>query len=253
MLGGLFVLDQKSLKNIKKSIDRALEESFSTDRNAAPIAAFDADGTLWNMDMGENFFSYQINNNLLPSLPKDPWAYYRTLHKKNEADAFLWLAQINKGQSEKQVRTWAKQAFEEIPKVPIFDDIKEVVEYLHKLKVKIYVVTASIKWAVEPGAEYLNIPAENVIGVKTRIEKNLITDILEGVVTWREGKVTGLLNSTNKKLPFFAAGNTMGDLPLLDSASDVRLIKSAAQEGESNFATEAKLKEIARSRGWFCF
>ena len=35
-------------------------------KNLKLIAAFDADGTLWDVDLGENFFQYQIDNKQVP-------------------------------------------------------------------------------------------------------------------------------------------------------------------------------------------
>ena len=233
------------ITKIKKSIDRALKDG------ATPIAAFDADGTLWNMDMGEHFFDYQVRNRLLPGLPDDPWAHYRKLHKEHAPTAFLWLAQINEGQTLKQVQQWSQKAFQEINPVPTFPGVVEILRHLQKSDVAVYVVTASITWSVEPGAEFLGIPRENVIGVQTKVHKGLICGEQDGVVTWREGKVTGLLNVTERRLPFFAAGNTLGDLPLLDSASHIRLANHAAPPGNVNFETESRLVEIAKTRGWF--
>ena len=47
--------------------------------NQKLIAAFDADGTLWDTDLGENFFQYQIEYKQIP-LPPEPYEYY--LNKK---------------------------------------------------------------------------------------------------------------------------------------------------------------------------
>ena len=60
-------MTEEMLAKLRKKIDRAL------DSGAHPIAAFDADGTLWDMDMGEHFFQHQISKKLLPDLPADPW------------------------------------------------------------------------------------------------------------------------------------------------------------------------------------
>jgi phosphoserine phosphatase len=239
-------ISQKQITEIKKSIDAALEDG------AEPIAAFDADGTLWDMDMGETFFDYQVQKKLLPNLPKDPWDFYHKLHDKDEPTAFLWLAQINNGRPQDEVRTWAKAAFDDLKKVPVFDNIREIIQHLQKNKVQVYIVTASIKWAVEPGAEFLGIPKENVIGVATKVINGLITDKLDGVITWREGKVAGLLNATQKKHAFMAAGNTLGDLALLESATHVRLVNTASAPDSRIYDTEQKLVEVAIKRNWFC-
>jgi phosphoserine phosphatase len=233
------------LIQIKRAIDAALTAG------AKPIAAFDADGTLWNTDLGENFFDYQIRNRLLPSLPQNAWEHYRFMHDQNPEESFLWLAKINAGIPLETIRGWARDAVEGMPVLPIFEGMKDVINYLQKVNVDIYVVTASIKWAVEPGAERLGIPAHRVLGVETAISRGIVTEQPQGVVTWREGKVTGLLDATKKESPFLSAGNTMGDLALLDAASHIRLVNVAAPHGDRNFESERKLLELAQKRGWF--
>lgn len=237
----------KKIDELKRAIDAALHTG------ATPIAAFDADGTLWDMDLGEHFFDYQVRMKLLANLPLDPWAYYRSEHKKNPAQAFLWLAQINKGLPESEIRRWAKSALNELPHVPIFESAREIINYLNSLKVKVYVVTASIKWAVEPGAALFGIPPENVIGVTTKVENGIISDQQAGAVTWREGKVQELLSATGQRSPFFTAGNTMSDLALLESATHLRLANCAAPPEHTNYATEQKLLAHARKQNWFIF
>jgi phosphoserine phosphatase len=248
-------ISSEKIREVKIAIDRALEAG------ANPIAAFDADGTLWDMDLGEHFFDYQIKNQLLPDLPRDPWAYYREFHDRDTANAFLWLAQINKGQPLEVVRKWAKAAVDELHNelseklkhMPIFESSREIINHLHSRSVQVYVVTASIKWAVEPGALLFNIPHENVIGVTTHIQNGIVTDKLDGVVTWREGKVTGLLSKTKNEHAFLAAGNTTGDLALLESATHLRIANTSVPKSHVNFSTERKLQSIAAERGWHIF
>ncbi len=237
----------EKIREVKNAIDQALADG------AEPIAAFDADGTLWDMDLGEDFFDYQIRAKLLPGLPIDPWDHYRAMHAQDTEAAFLWLAQINRGISENQVREWAQKAVDEIAPLPIFESIREIIDHLHAANVKVYVVTASIKWAVEPGAALFGIPHERVIGVTTKVADGIMTDTQDGVVTWREGKVKGLLAKTGGKKPFLAAGNTMGDLALLESATHLRIANCAVGDGHNNFATEQKLLAHAREHNWFSF
>ncbi len=234
----------KMLK-IRKAAEAALKDG------AEPLAAFDADGTLWDMDMGETFFEYQIANKLLANMPDDPWQYYLDLHKRDTPAAFLWLAQINRGIKLSTVREWAHSAFEAIKPVPIFGEMKDLVTDLKKFGVDVYVVTASIKWAVEPAAEFIGIPAENVIGVQTEVVDGIVTDRPGPIVTWREGKVTGLLEATGRRRPFLCAGNTMGDLALLDCATHFRVVNAAVGPEHANRESEQKLVEVARKRGWY--
>ena len=218
---------------------------------AHPIAAFDADGTLWKTDLGENFFQYKIDRGLVP-LPSDPWGHYENLKKRSHPEAYLWLAQILAGKTIDQTRQWAQEAVQTYPGgVPVFNWMKDLISFLKAEGVQVYIVTASIKWAVEPGATAVGLTPDNVIGIETAVVNGLVTHDQKGVITYREGKVSALLERTAGRAPVFAAGNTMGDFALLESASHVRFANISDQLGERNYETEQELLRLARQRGWF--
>lgn len=237
------------IEQIKTAIDHAWDK---TDGHA--IAAFDADGTLWDTDMGENFFQYQIEQNQLKDLPENPWEHYLKLKSEvSPKAAYLWLAQINKGQPIKTVRGWAQDCVEKLAPLPIFAGQKEIIDYLHSKGVQVYVVTASIKWSVEPAAALYDIPHERVLGVTTKIEDGIITEFQEGPITWRQGKVDGLLLASAGIKPILASGNTPGDLALLECASHIRLAMAASTEPAELIEEEKKLAAIAKEKDWFHF
>lgn len=215
------------------------------------IAAFDADGTLWDADLGENFFQYQIAQNHMP-LPEDPFQYY--LNKKNinndPRSAYVWLAQINQNKTLDQVREWATEAFKQIQPNPIFSEQRKLIDYFLKNNVEVYIVSASIKWAIEPGAHFLGLQNNNVIGVETEVIENRITDVPAYPVTYRSGKVEALLKKTNGIKPFFCSGNSSGDIELLESATHIRLAVSAASRDDKLFKTEKELLDIAIEKNW---
>ncbi|RYZ89118.1 MAG: haloacid dehalogenase, partial [Proteobacteria bacterium] len=195
-------------KETWEQIGTALD--FALAKDAEPVAAFDADGTLWDLDLGETFFHYQIDNKLVP-LPPDAWEYYQQLKKKNDdpSEAYLWLAQINKGQTLEQVRQWASLAVAEQKPVPVFEEQRKLIQMFRDKGVRVYIVTASVKWAVEPGALLLGLTADDVIGIETTVEDGIVTETQKGLITYHMGKVEALLERTNGKKPFFASGNTM--------------------------------------------
>ena len=216
-----------------------------------PIAAFDADGTLWRTDMGEAFFDYQIKHRLV-DLPSDPLAHYHDLKENHsKAEAYLWLAQINQGWPLTQVRQWAEACLQDLQPLSTFESQKKLIDHLHKKNVEVYVVTASAKWAVEPAALLYNIPFENVIGIETEVTEGLVTDKQKGPITYRDGKVQGLLKRSQGDSPFFCAGNTEGDLPLLEAATHLRLVMASAKPGEENHAVEQEMVQLAQEQGWF--
>lgn len=230
---------------LESSIDRAL----STD--SAPVAAFDADGTLWDTDLGETFFHYKIDRGLVP-MPENPWDYYVELKKKDgdPRAAYLWLAQVLKGTSLEQVRRWADESLQNHQPVPVFADMRKLIDLLRSKGVTVYIVTASVKWAVEPGARLLGLSNDHVIGIETEVRDGIVGEKAHGIVTHKEGKAQALMARTGGKRPFLAAGNTMGDLELMETSTDVRLALSAASRDDRLFKTEDELQKTAKIRGW---
>lgn len=221
-------------------------------KNMPLVAAFDADGTLWDIDLGENFFQYQIDHKKVP-LPTDPWEHYFEMKKINNdpRPAYVWLAQINKGLSVEEVQKWAQAAFDEIQPKPLFSEQKKLVALLLKNGVKVYIVTASPKISVVPGARALGLNADNVIGIETEIENGIITDKKVEPITYRQGKLDALLQKTGNVKPFLSCGNTIGDYELLSGSTHIKLAVSAASRDDKLFKSENELLTKASEHNWW--
>ncbi len=213
-------------------------------------AAFDADGTLWNTDLGEGFFKYQIQNKLLTQLPENPWTHYRNMKAATPPPAYLWLAQVNAGRPINEIRQWAQDYVNHIQPMPLFKEQQKLIQILHRYHVKVFVVTASIKWSVEPGAKLYQIPQQNVLGVQTEVHDGLITDIQEGPITWKNGKIQALLQQTQGVAPFLCCGNTMGDISLLEAATKFSIAVTSVDSDHELFGSEMELQKLATQRGW---
>lgn len=240
-------------KNYPSEVWDQIRQALSEERKSGrtPVAAFDADGTLWDTDLGESFFKYQIAQKVLTGLPADPWRHYRDWKESGDPrPAYLWLAQINSGRRLDEVRGWAEDAVKSREPLPIFAEQKKLIEYLLQEGAQVWIVTASVKWAVEPGALRLGLTHDHVIGIETAIRRGLVTDEAAGHMTYREGKPMAVLAKTHGQRPFLASGNTLGDLSLLESASRIRLAVGASTPGHEMFEAEEKLREQGRQRGW---
>jgi phosphoserine phosphatase len=241
-------------KNFPEEYWKQIKETVSALKNSGQplIAAFDADGTLWDTDLGESFFQYEIDEKLVP-LPADPWKHYFDLKKINNdpIDAYVWLAQINAGKTVAQIREWCQQSFNRIQPNPIFAEKKKLIEYLQNNGVQIYIVTASIKWAVEPGARAIGLTDDNVIGIETKVVDNVLTTEKILPITYRQGKADALLARTNNVRPFLCAGNTIGDFELLACATHLRLAVSAASRDDRLFKSENDLQTMAVEKNWW--
>jgi phosphoserine phosphatase len=214
------------------------------------IAAFDADGTLWDDDAGETFFDWQIHKAGLKDLPVDPWGQYHSMKRENPIPAYVWLAQISAGVPLTQVRDWAKACFAERPEWPVFQSQKRLLDLLRSLGFEIYIVTASIKWAVEPVAGLVGVDHDHVLGITTQIENGKVGMNVVHPVTWRQGKAEGLLAATKGIRPIIACGNTYGDTAMLETATHIQLAVSTQAEPGGLFEEEHKLSTEAEKRGW---
>jgi phosphoserine phosphatase len=233
-----------------EKLNRLLQDLERLRPKGRAVAAFDADGTLWDTDLGEMLFGYQVRNKVVP-LPEDGWAHYNWLKEHaSHPEAYLWLAQINKGVPLVQVRKWAEAAVAESDPLPIFSAQQAVLAKLRELEVEVYIVTASITWAVEPGARRLGLRDDQVIGIETFVENGVVTDQQKGVITYREGKAEAILARTGGVAPYFCSGNTEGDKWLLECATALRLVMSASPVGSENWSTESVMLGLAAERGW---
>lgn len=242
---------KKLVEELKFDIDQCLR------MGVPPIAAFDADGTLWPQDVGEDFFHFQLRNKLIANPPPDPWKYYLDLKSVSPRKAYLWLAQINEGHSDSDMLQWSRDNISDLKQNQSFNPFgfqRELVDYLLSQNVSVYVVTASIKWAVMGAVEELGLPKENVIGVSVTLDKEgCLTDIQEGPITWQEGKVEGLYHATGGVAPFYVSGNTMGDLPLLNVATNIKTVVTSAPKDQGLYETEQELYQHALRNFWYTF
>ncbi len=236
--------------HLETEIDAAVNEHQGSLRPTPLIAAFDADGTLWDDDAGETFFKWQITKCGLKNLPADPWAHYHKMKELDPIPAYLWLAQISAGHSIEQMRAWAQECFNERPDWPVFQSQKKLIELLRTKGFEIYIVTASIKWAVEPVAAHVGVDFDHVLGITTEIKNGVIANEAVLPITWRQGKAEGLLKATSGVRPVLASGNTLGDIALLQTATRVRLAVSTQDKPGGLFNEEQRLAVEAEKQGW---
>lgn len=226
---------------LKKHILDSIDAFLSRHPNHPRYAAFDADGTLWDSDVGENFFQYQIDDCDLPALQGiDPWKHYWDLKKKNPPDAYLWLAELCEPYPLDLVRNWAQQSLKKFPP-KILEPQKELIADLLQRHFTVFIVSASTHWAVEAAAPLVGLPFSSALGVR------------EGIVTWREGKRTELLKKTLGVPPLLCSGNSSGDLHLLECAEVVRLAVQTQKDNTQHpalYTDEQNLLTMATDRGW---
>jgi len=213
-----------------------------------PIAAFDADGTLWSCDVGKTFFQYQVQKNLL-KIPDPQKQFDHIQQTQGKKRALQWIACIQAGTFLDDMKQWVKDFLKQTPPQPFIFQ-QHLIRWLQANNVTIFIVSSSLKWILDQVMQIYSIPSDQVIGVETQVESGVITDRLILPTPIQEDKPKSLQSRT--KMPaVFAAGNTLSDQQLLESATHVRLVVSSAQKGHRNYISEQKMLQLAQQHDWF--
>jgi phosphoserine phosphatase len=195
---------------------------------------------------------HQIREGKTPKFDQypDPWAQYETLHHASTAAANSWIAQMNAGVSETNLRAQAEECFQKKFKQNVFPAMQKLVTKLVEFGFEIWVCSASIRWAVEPGLKHLGLPLNRLVATEVLVDsKGTLTDQVIQPVPYATGKKLAL----EKKLsaaPLLVAGNSMGDVDMLAMATELALCITSKAATEEVRASEAKLGLEAKKRGW---
>ncbi len=205
------------------------------------LAAFDADGTLWHGDVGEALLLRLIREKRLLSPPAgDVFAEYARRVEIDPRDGFAFAARLMAGLPLSLVRALSERVFEEEFDRALFPKVERILRRLLARGWEVFVVSASNRWSVEPGARRLGLPLERIVGVELDVEDGLLGSKPLQVPTL-EGK-PDLLRARAGRDPDLAFGNSMLDAPLLSRA---KLSVAVLPVGG-----ETMLGREAARRGW---
>ncbi|MER2565129.1 MAG: haloacid dehalogenase-like hydrolase [Myxococcaceae bacterium] len=229
-----------ALDRLPMPVQRAIRP-FLDDHSAPRAAVFDADGTLWRGDVGEDLLRYLGANALLPHAPPQVFAKYDALHTTTPTEAYGFAVQVMRGVSELELNRVCQTFFTQRFVGRVFPFVRPLFDVLRAGGVEVWICSASPRWVVEAGARSLGLEPANVIGVDAEVEQGVLTDRLQLPITAGPGKVTWL---QRKQVSFgFAAGNGELDVDMLEAASH-RLVV-APFDGLEN-----SLVRHARTHGW---
>ncbi|MDP3235143.1 MAG: haloacid dehalogenase-like hydrolase [Myxococcales bacterium] len=208
------------------------------DSDAPQIAVFDADGTLWRGDVGEDLLRYLAATRLVVS---DAYARYDALVEHAPVEAYGYAVQVMAGLREAELQAVCTTFFAQRYFGRVFPFVRPLFDVLRHAAVTPWLCSASPRWIVEAGAKVLGVEPEHVIGVDAEVEAGVLTDRLRLPVTAGPGKVEWL--SRRGVTPGFSAGNGELDLDMLQAARHRLVI--APPDGVEN-----GLVRHARRSGW---
>jgi phosphatidylglycerophosphatase C len=217
----------------------------------APIAAFDADGTLWTNDVSDDLLEWVDEHVGLTPPPGSASlkAHCDGLYGVDRLEGYRWSAAAYAGCALTDVSQWSAASFAARGTHGVNPEMRALVQWLLRHGVQVYIVSASPVWAVLPGARLLGLADEAVIAIDVDRQTDAsgqtrLTSRVQSPITAGDGKVTRLLAQTGRP-PFLASGNTIDDLPLMRSATQLAFaIDPRAAHGKS-----ADLAALALAEG----
>ncbi len=204
------------------------------------IAAFDADGTLWAPDSGEQFLYYELEHQLVSDeiatsiLPR-----YRD-YKQGLIDEDTMcgeMVQIHKGLSDGFLREAATAYFQARIAPTVFPEMQELVAKLIAQGCEVWAVSSTNQWVVECGVATFGIPGHRVLAAAVEMDGDIATDRLIRVPSG-DGKPAALRAALKGNLDA-AFGNSRFDCGMLEMATDGVAVNP-----------NPDLEEIARTKGW---
>lgn len=207
-------------------------------------AAFDADGTVWSGDIGEDFLrELAAHRRLLHPPPGDPYAVYERLFWSDAPRAFAYCVEVMRGLSVADVERWSDDLFQARFLPRIFPGVRHVLAMLREARVRVLLVSASNAVTVRRAAIGLGLDPADVLAVEGETDgQGRFTGRVLEPVTAGEGKVVALRQRLGAAAPAIAFGNSLFDREMLSFARHAVMVCPSGSEGPAS--------ELARSRGW---
>jgi phosphoserine phosphatase len=204
------------------------------------VTAFDCDGTLWSGDVGEGFFSWELQHGLV-SESIAHWARSRYADYKaglvDEDTMCGEMVTMHHGLREEIVQQACDSYFDAGIGISNFPEMRQLVERLRESGCDVWAVSSSNQWVIRSAMSSFGIPQNRILAAEVAVENGTITDRLIRVPSGI-GKVEAL-RSVLKPAPDCAFGNAIWDREMLAMSKHPFAINPSPG-----------LKEIAITNGW---
>ena len=180
------------------------------------LAVFDCDGTLWSGDVGESFFDWELNHQVVSDdvvrWMRARYADYRA-GKVSEEDMCGEMVAMHRGLKETDVLDLAAKFFAKNFVHRIFSELRELIQRLQDVHCDVWAVSSSNEWVIREAMKHFNLPAEKILAAAVEIENGVISDRLIRVPSG-VGKPKAILEVIGRP-PDAAFGNSRWDAEML--------------------------------------
>lgn len=203
---------------------------------------FDGDGTLWAGDVGEEFLKRVDGSRALPKFPHGgAWEAYLRVQTASMDAAYEFSTTVLEGMTEREILFHAQSVVAQMAN-SFYEPMKRLVDVLHQMKQRVWVVSASNVWCVRYAAGCLGIPVERVLAVNLLLGKGgrYSSEVVRPAPIGR-GKAEAIRSAGF--YPALAAGNNIHDKALLESAPVAFVVTPA-------ISPDQDVLELAGIRNW---
>ena len=204
------------------------------------LVVFDCDGTLWDADSGEQFFSWEMERALVPAAVAE-WARARYAEYRagrvDEETMCGEMVTIHCGLRTADFERLGLEYYEERIAAMIFPEMLELTRLLNEAGCQMWAISSTNDWVVRAGVRRFCIPPERVVAASVHCENGLFTDRLIRVPT--DERKAEAIRELLPRLPDAVFGNSMHDFHMMEL-------------GERAFAINPNpdLEKVAAERGW---
>ena len=209
--------------------------------HAGHSVVFDADGTLWRGDVGEDFLRFAIHHQLFDA----SYERYEALLAEAPVRAYAYCVEVMRDQPEAAIEQACAAFFSERFSGRIFSFVRPLLARLNEAGCPVWICSASPRWIVVPGAIALGIPAARVIGVTCEVKDGKLTGEVEQPVPVGPGKVAWLKRF--ELAPALGVGNGDFDVDMLEFAKHALVISPPDSRNQLVLGAEARGWPILRA------
>lgn len=221
----------------RTTLERALSRT-----DTRRVACFDADGTLWDEDLGEAFLRWLVAGRLLKTIDctSDVWGEYERRVHASRSQGYAWAVELMAGLAEDDVLHWSRQLAHAWPNYR--PAMLELAHGLMSEGFEVWIVSASNRWSIHAAAERMRFPVERALGIQSKVAAGLLTNEVRRPLTSEGGKVD-VITQTIGVRPMLAFGDSMGDFAMLEHAEHPLIATRVGRKPNA-------LVEHALKHGW---
>lgn len=183
------------------------------------VAVFDCDGTLWSLDAGEGFLSWELDRGLVaPDVARWVRARYADYQAGNVPEDVMCgeMVTIHAGLHDDLAEGAAEEFFAARIEPSIFAEMRTLVGRLQEQGCAVWTVSSSNQWIIRAGMRRFGIPPERILAAEVAVNGGLITETIIRIPCG-PGKAEAIRQKVNTSVDA-AFGNTRWDAEMLQMA-----------------------------------